>query len=275
MQQQSIRDNTHLGARWKTLHVSPLGAVVLTGDRYHLYPENCAGEWRPTGTHADLGGAYHRCGAHPRGPARPGPAPPSADLRRILERPHAATARGALPPAPALPGGRLGLAAGLRLPRLLPRASGSGWVGRGAPERGGPGSAPPSVRVRLVGRAARAGALPPDSRAGPEWRTQARGAPGNEDAPSLSSTPPPPPQCGSPRPPLLWQIDIDLRASLGSLVVGDLACGPDSALASICLRATVLSFPKWRKAVCALPRSQGDCRIGAACMETGSQPGSL
>lgn len=28
MQQQSIRDNTHLGARWKTLHVSPLGAVV-------------------------------------------------------------------------------------------------------------------------------------------------------------------------------------------------------------------------------------------------------
>lgn len=60
-------------------------------------------------------------------------------------------------------------------------------------------------------------------------------------------------------------------------MVGDLASGPDSALASpfVSPRATVLSSLKWRQAVSALPTPQGDCRVGAACMETGSRPGSL
>lgn len=128
MQEQSIGDNTLRGALWKTksriVNVSLSGALVLIGDHYHLTQRMVRATEGGQGPNGDK-----RAPAiigEPTRAARPGRAPPSADLRRVLERPHAVTALGALPPAPAPPRGRLGLAAGLRLPGLLSRASGSG-----------------------------------------------------------------------------------------------------------------------------------------------------
>ncbi|KAK2094348.1 hypothetical protein P7K49_028086 [Saguinus oedipus] len=62
----------------------------------------------------------------PRGPGR---APPSADLPHILERPRGIRLAAHFRPGVLYPRGRLGLGAGLCLPRLLARASGTGGAG--------------------------------------------------------------------------------------------------------------------------------------------------
>lgn len=79
-------------------------------------------------------------------------------------------------------------------------------------------------------------------------------------------------------PPLIPTLrgDANLEERQGWLAVLDLASGPDSALAAHSIsRATVLSSLKRRMAVSALRAPLSDGRVGATCLETRSQSGSL
>lgn len=112
----------------RALWSSPVPVTILPRE---LVREREGGE----GATAGWGRCLQPARASPRGLA--GWAPPSADLRRVLERPRADTAGGALPPAPvAAP-----------WPAAPPSAPAGGLgelvSGAGRAGGGGPGAAPP------------------------------------------------------------------------------------------------------------------------------------
>ena len=138
-----------------------------------------------------------RAAAQPPGTLELRREPPSADLRRLLERPHAGTAGGALPPARVVSPWTAGPRCGPAPPSALAAGLGE-WVS-GAGRAGG-GRARVCAAEASHAPAERAeGALPADSRAGTGAEDPGPGAPGSEDAPR----PPPPQDGGLSRPALL------------------------------------------------------------------------
>lgn len=150
-------------------------------------------------------------------------------------------------------------------------------MGQGAPAGAGQGLRRRGLPRVAVGAEPLGRAVPPGSRAGPEPRTQARGARGTEGAPRpLLGAGASGARRSCRRRVSLWEPDPDLEEGLGSLVMGDLASGPDSALAAHSISAfTVLSSVKLRVAVTALPTPQGDPRVGTPCRKRGSQPAAF